>query len=147
MAIFKITKYSETQPKQEDTKPEQQPEREKTATLKLNVSESVASTVAKFLFEKFKQNDKEPQNTNFEIDEDNEETDETPQVTVVSKEDINADPAKLYNSLKSGTVVIIQNKTAFTTAKEQWFISNIEEKGVNISYNLNSFIDNKLGTV
>lgn len=61
-------------------------------------------------------------------------------VKTVSTEEINLDPIKSFNQIEKDDVVFIQNK-GFKTAKEDWFLLNLENKTKNVFYSVESLIN------
>ncbi|EKD89552.1 MAG: hypothetical protein ACD_33C00045G0019 [uncultured bacterium] len=58
----------------------------------------------------------------------------------VSTEDINNNPIETFNSIKENDVVLIHTNKAFSTSKEEWFLSNIGNKTKNVFYTVESFV-------
>lgn len=82
-----------------------------------------------------------------EIKEENS-SENSENIKAISTEDINKDPLTTFNLINKDDIVFIDtNHKGFTTAKEEWFLTNIENKTKNIFYTIESLIthiENKL---
>ena len=74
-----------------------------------------------------------------------EEQEEAPSsnTNVVSTEDINSNPAECLGKLRNGSTVMIVNE-GFKTDKEEWFLSSLGNKNINVFYSMESFIKHVL---
>ena len=123
MTTFVLKKYSQEEDKAVDNKEPSKTE------IEIEVTKSVSEVIAKALYSYFEKK-------NIDIEE-KEETDSD--VKVISTESINQDPITTFKSIRNNDHVLILNK-GFTTAKEEWFLLNIQNKTKNVFYTLESFL-------
>ena len=127
MATFVLKKYDKevVDEKPTETKPESEAKKELVITVTGSVAEIVANALNKALsndVEVIEQEDPALSNTK-----------------AVSTEDINRDPIDTFKSIRDNDTVFIHNK-GFTTAKEEWFLTNLPNKHSNVFYTVESFI-------
>lgn len=60
-------------------------------------------------------------------------------IKAISTESVNSLPLDTFNFINKDDIVFIYNK-GFSTAKEEWFLTNIENKTKNVFYTIESFI-------
>lgn len=102
--------------------------------IEVSASDSISKIVAQALY-KAMPNIEIIQKEQAEADEKNGE-----QVTkVISSEDINNNPVDTLQSLGSSKCVVILNN-GFKTAKEEWFLQSIENRGIKAFYSVTSFV-------
>lgn len=140
MPTFVLKKYQETPVKSET--PEETPnQNEETTTqdsdgkpvekeLLVEVSGSVSEIVATALNKVFA-------NKGVTVEESDEEKEVNAEV--VSTEDIESDPVKALRSAKSSNVVLIVSE-GFTTKKEEYFLTNMEDYQGKVFYSVESFV-------
>ncbi len=132
MTTFVLKKYQEktnsTNNDSSDNTQESKTE-ELSEDLTIKIEGSVSEIVAQALYKAMK--------NQVEITEiaDNEETD----VKAITTEAINNNPIDVFKSIKQNDVVFISNH-GFTTAKEEWFLTNIANKTSSVFYTVESFI-------
>lgn len=132
MPTFVLKKYEE---KTQTTNPEENQEpqsvepavkKEMTVEISGSISEIVANALNKVLV-----------NKNVEMTE--QENAES-SVKAISTEDINNDPLTALNNIKQTDVLLISG-TGFTTPKEEWFLTNIEDKVDKVFYSVEAFVN------
>lgn len=129
MATFVLKKY---EPKKEDDTIEKTKETKEDNNaldkIKITVDTSISEIISELLYKKLS-------NVNIEVEEDKSES----TIKAVSTENINSDPIKTFNSINNNDTIFIINK-GFRTSKEEWFLTNLENKTSNIIYTEESFI-------
>ena len=134
MPTFILKKYNNSeqdQVNQETPKEVKEEEKEEDKKLSITVSGSISGIVANALY-------KVLENTNVHIEE-VEEVKEDSSTKAISAEDINISPVNTFNSINKDDVVFIHSK-GFTTAAEEWFLTNIPNKTNKVFYTIESFI-------
>lgn len=111
-----------------DPAKEKPQEQEEGKRITVRVSDSVAAIVANALYASL--------GKEAEIEE---KKDEEQPVQALSTEDINKDPAGWLNSVKKNSDLLVVSR-GFHTAKEEWFLSNLEQKGSVVHYSVESFV-------
>lgn len=141
MPTFVLKKYQETPVKSET--PEETPNQNEETTdkdpeskpvekeLLVEVSGSVSEIVATALNKVFA-------NKGVTVEESDEEKEVN--AGVISTEDIENDPVKALRSAKSSNAVLIVSE-GFTTKKEEYFLTNMEDYQGKVFYSVESFID------
>lgn len=135
MTTFVLKKYEENKPVEStpdpatvaaSTKPEDQ-------VIEIQASDTISKIVAVALYKAL------PNNITIE------EQEEAPSsnTNVVSTEDINSNPAECLGKLRNGSTVMIVNE-GFKTDKEEWFLSSLSNKNINVFYSMESFIKHVL---
>lgn len=129
MTTFVLKKY---EPKKEDDTIEKTKETKEDNNaldkIKITVDTSISEIISELLYKKLS-------NVNIEVEEDKSES----TIKAVSTENINSDPIKTFNSINNNDTIFIINK-GFRTSKEEWFLTNLENKTSNIIYTEESFI-------
>lgn len=138
MPTFLLKKYNETptenvnQESVPQTETEQQKEEDKVPdSMTITVSGSISQIVATAL-------NKVLQNTYVHIKE-IEGDDQSANVKAISTENINKQPVDTLRNIHDNDFLFIYTK-GFTTAQEEWFLTNVANKTNNIVYTLESFI-------
>jgi len=128
MTTFVLKKYEnkEKEDKPEEEKEEVNNNKELLITIKGTISEIVSNALNKVL-----------KKSNIIIEEDPE--DKPTDNIIVTTEDINIDPIEVFKNIPKGSTLYIQNN-GFKTAKEEWFLTNLKNKEVDVCYTLESFI-------
>lgn len=130
MTTFVLKKY---EPKKEDDTIEKTKEtKEDNNTLdkiKITADTSISEIISELLYKKL---------PNVKIEIEKEDKNEST-IKAVSTENINSDPIKTFNSININDTIFIINK-GFRTSKEEWFLTNLENKTSNIIYTEESFI-------
>lgn len=123
-----VNKETQEQPAEQSSeqKEDQSPE-----TMMITVSGSISQIVATAL-------NKVLQNTNVTIEE-TETEDQSSSIKAISIEDINKEPVDTLRNIHDNDFVFIHTN-GFSTAKEEWFLTNIANKTNRIVYTLESFI-------
>lgn len=129
MPTFVLKKYQEKTPEQEAAPVEKQPEKEVEKTIEISVSDSISKIVAIALYRAF------PNNVEIE-----EKIDNTKTVQAISTEDINGDPT-IVNKVQNNGRLFIMAENGFTTQKEDWFLSTLDNKNVKTFFSMESFIN------
>ena len=129
MPTFVLKKYQEKTPEQEVAPVEKQPEKEVENTIEISVSDSISKIVAIALYRAF------PNNVEIE-----EKIDNTKTVQAISTEDINGDPT-IVNKVQNNGRLFIMAENGFTTQKEDWFLSTLDNKNVKTFFSMESFIN------
>lgn len=129
MPTFVLKKYQEKTPEQEAVPAEKQPEKEVEKTIEISVSDSISKIVAIALYRAF------PNNVEIE-----EKIDNTKTVQAISTEDINGDPT-IVNKVQNNGRLFIMAENGFTTQKEDWFLSTLDNKNVKTFFSMESFIN------
>lgn len=132
MPTFILKKYQDKDPvEQTDVAPEeQQQEKEVSKEMTVEVTGSISEIVAQAL-------NKVMINKNIEVEE-VESNDAS--VKAISTEDINADPLAALELVSKADVLFISGN-GFHTAKEEWFLTNIENKVGKVFYSVEAFVD------
>lgn len=136
MPTFILKKYQDKDPvEQPEVKPEDQQQdqsQEKTVSkeMTVEVTGSISEIVAQAL-------NKVMVNKNIEMEE-VESNDAT--VKAISTEDINSDPVAALESVVKADVLFISGN-GFHTAKEEWFLTNIENKVGKVFYSVEAFVN------
>jgi len=141
MPTFLLKKYSQTPAElvnQENTQTvasgnsEEKKENDEPEEMKITVTGTISQIVATAL-------QKVLVNTNVNMEE-VEDEDKESQVKAISSENINKEPIDTLRSIKDNDFVFIQT-SGFTTAQEDWFLTNVNNKTKNIVYTIESFIN------
>lgn len=132
MTTFVLKKYEEQKPLEgsvtgNETKPEETKKVEE-ATVEIQASDTIARIVAAALYKAL------PNNVSIE-----EQEDKGADTNVISTEDINTNPVNCIKRLKNGSTVMIVGE-GFSTQKDEWFLSTLGNKNVNVFYTMESFI-------
>lgn len=132
MTTFVLKKYEDRSPVEggvSDKETEgEKPAVKEEAMIEIKASDTISKIVATALYRALP--------NNVEIEErENSGTDNA----VISTEDINRNPADCVNRLKNGSTVVIVGE-GFKTAKEDWFLSTLENKNMKVFYSMESFI-------
>ena len=93
------------------------------------MSDSISKIVAIALYRAF------PNNVEIE-----EKIDNTKTVQAISTEDINGDPT-IVNKVQNNGRLFIMAENGFTTQKEEWFLSTLDNKNVKTFFSMESFIN------
>lgn len=130
MTTFVLKKYEEQKPVEgaTETGVANPPKETEETTIEIQASDTIAKIVATALYKAL------PNNVQVE-----EKEDTTSTTNVVSTEDINSNPSGCLKKLPNGSTVMIVNE-GFRTEKEEWFLSSLGNKNVNVFYSLESFI-------
>ena len=131
MATFVLKKY---EPKKEDDTIEEKTKETKEDNntldkIKITADTSISEIISELLYKKL---------SNVKIEVEKEDKNEST-IKAVSTENINSDPIKTFNSINNNDTIFIINK-GFRTSKEEWFLTNLENKTSNIIYTEESFI-------
>lgn len=131
MTTFVLKKY---EPKKEDDTIEEKTKETKEDNntldkIKITVDTSISEIISELLYKKL---------PNVKIEVEKEDKNEST-IKAVSTENINSDPIKTFNSINNNDTIFIINK-GFRTSKEEWFLTNLENKTSNIIYTEESFI-------
>jgi len=141
MPTFLLKKYSQTPAElvnQENTQTvassnsEEKKESDEPEEMKITVTGTISQIVAIAL-------QKVLVNTNVNMEE-VENEDKESQVKAISSENINKEPIDTLRSIKDNDFVFIQT-SGFTTAQEDWFLTNVNNKTKNVVYTIESFIN------
>ena len=140
MPTFVLKKYQEEADNGNRASTAEKPstqENDKKEELTISVVGPVSEIVANALFKVFSDKAK------IEVKEDESSSEqETEKVKAVSTEDINKDPLSTFNMINKGDVVFIDTgRKAFSTTKEEWFLTNITNKTNNVFYTVESLIN------
>lgn len=130
MPVFTLKKYEEA-PAASDPKSAQSAATEPTENLKeetvtIHANASVSQIVANALYKSL---------SNVSEEEGGSAAD----TQVISTEDINASPVDTWNLVKNTRTVVIVNQ-GFSTAKEEWFLDNLETSGAKVFYSIESYL-------
>lgn len=137
MATFILKKYqppeennnsSEIDSSNDATKESKTPEE-----LQITITGSISEIVSKALYASLKNT------ANISVDTDDANAEDS-SVKVVSTEDINLDPIEAFKGIKKDDVVFIVNNKPFNTAKEEWFLLNLNNKTNKVIYTMESFL-------
>lgn len=139
MPTFLLKKYNQAPnehvgqeaPQQTDQQKEEDKEKipeSMTITVSGSISQIVATALNKVL-----------ENTNVNVEQ-TETEDQSADVKAISTENINEEPVDTLRSIQDNDFVFIHTN-GFTTAKEDWFLTNISNKTKNVVYTIESFID------
>lgn len=132
MTTFVLKKYQEQKPltasSETDPSAAGNPPQKEEITIDIKASDTVAKIVATALYKAF------PNGVDIQ-----EQEDKPTDTNVISKEDINTNPVLCIQNLKKGSNVVIVCES-FSTQKEEWFLSTLGNKGVNVFYSIESFI-------
>lgn len=133
MPTFVLKKYDQENaqvdqqdPNQENQQQERTPSKEMTVEVTGSISEIVANALNKVMV-----------NKGVEVEE-MEQAESS--VKAISTEDINSDPIATLESVSKADVLFISGK-GFHTAKEEWFLTNIEHKVGKVFYSVEAFIE------
>lgn len=133
MTTFVLKKYEEQKPLEgsvtgNETKPEETKKVEE-ATIEIQASDTISRIVAAALYKAL------PNNVSIE-----EQEDKASDTNVVSTEDINSNPVNCISRIKNGSTLMIVGG-GFSTQKDEWFLSTLGNKNVNVFYTMESFIN------
>lgn len=133
MTTFVLKKYEEQKPLEgsvtgNETKPEETKQVEE-ATIEIQASDTISRIVAAALYKAL------PNNVSIE-----EQEDKASDTNVVSTEDINSNPVNCISRIKNGSTLMIVGE-GFSTQKDEWFLSTLGNKNVNVFYTMESFIN------
>lgn len=114
-------------PKTEEQKQDNEPEE-----MKITVTGAISQIVATALQKVLK-------NTPIQMQE-AETEDKDSAVKAISTENINEEPVDTLRSIQDNDFVFIHSN-GFTTAQEEWFLTNVGNKTKNVVYTLEGFIN------
>lgn len=141
MTTFVLKKYEEKplQPdvKKEETPTEQQDNLKEEKSVEIEVSSTIADTVATALY-------KILENKDTQVSVLDDSLNKGPDIQVVTAECIKKDPLKAFNSITPNTTVCIIVKEQFSTKEEEWFLLNLPNKTNKVFYSLEKAIDSLL---
>ena len=135
MTTFVLKKYEEkpiepisgVKPEEDKTTP---PKKEE-LMIEIKATDTIAKIVATALYKALPNNvliEEAPDAPKSEAD-----------TAAISTEDINRSPADCLKQVKNGSSLLIMNE-GFKTEKEEWFLSSMGPKRVNVFYSLESFV-------
>lgn len=119
-----VNQENTEQPKQEE---QEQAPKELTITVSGSISQIVASALNKVL-----------QNTDVNVEQTDTE-DQNASVKAISTENINQEPVDTLRNIHDNDFVFIHTH-GFTTAQEDWFLTNVANKTNKVVYTLESFL-------
>lgn len=141
MTTFVLKKYEEKplQPdvKKEETPTEQQDNLKEEKSVEIEVSNTIADTVATALY-------KILENKDTQVSVLDDSLNKGPDIQVVTAECINKDPLQTFNNIRPNTTVCIIVKEQFSTKEEEWFLLNLPNKTNKVFYSLEKAIDSLL---
>lgn len=130
MTTFILKKYEENPEQKAGPTEEQKNEAAKQEALSITVVGSISEIVAKALQKALAK----------EVDI-QEQPDMAPtQTKAISTEDINNAPLDTFRSINPDDTVFIHSEHGFSTAEEEWFLTNLGNKTKNVFYTVESFI-------
>lgn len=136
MPTFLLKKYNETSTdqvnKENPETPVEKPEEgaDEPEEMKITVTGSISQIVATSL-------QKVLQNTQVHMEETEDSSDS--HVKAISTENINEEPVDTLRSIQDNDFVFIHTN-GFTTAQEEWFLTNMSNKTKNVVYTLEGLI-------
>lgn len=134
MPVFTLKKYDAPTEKtvSEDHEAKEAVDKENdelNRAVSIHASDTVSKIVADALYK-----------TLSRVEESNDKKETEPaDAQVISTEDINLAPADVWNSVKKSNTIVIVNE-GFRTAKEEWFLSTLEEQGKKVFYSVESYL-------
>lgn len=134
MTTFVLKKYQEKPvnavPKEEGKETPKVPEKAE-VMIEITATDTIAKIVAMALYKALP--------NNIEIEEVEDKTSTDTAAAVISTEDINKSPVDCLKSVKNGSSLLIMNE-GFSTEKEEWFLSSMGPKHVQVFYSVESFV-------
>ena len=136
MPTFLLKKYdsaptenvNQENPEQPSEKKEEQIPETMTITVSGSISQIVATALNKVL-----------ENTDVQVEQTDSE-DQNADVKAISTENINEEPVDTLRNIHDNDFVFIHTQ-GFTTAQEEWFLTNMANKTNKVVYTLESFIN------
>lgn len=136
MPTFLLKKYdsaptenvNQENPEQPIEKKEEQVPETMTITVSGSISQIVATALNKVL-----------ENTDVQVEQTDSE-DQNADVKAISTENINEEPVDTLRNIHDNDFVFIHTQ-GFTTAQEEWFLTNMANKTNKVVYTLESFIN------
>lgn len=136
MPTFLLKKYEQSSTDQvnqenpEASKPDEQVKENEPEEMKITVTGAISQIVATALQKVMK-------NTQVGIQEVEDSSDS--HVKAISTENINEEPVETLRSIQDNDFVFIHTN-GFTTAQEEWFLTNMNDKTKNVVYTLEGLI-------
>ena len=139
MTTFVLSKYKDEKPSNDNVTETEEVTKEEDVKLTIEVTGSIAEVIATAINKVFSKK--------IEITE-TEDSGVEADTKVITTEDINENPIDCLSMVKPNNTLYVRTETAFSTAKEEWFLLNANDRTSNIVYSNEAFfkhIEQRLG--